>query len=86
MFGPDGKMYLSTGDIASAGLAQKTTDPHGKILRMNADATVPTDNPIAGSRVFARGVRSPVGADTDPMTGALWSGDLGPACAMRRTW
>jgi glucose/arabinose dehydrogenase/streptogramin lyase len=80
MFGPDGKLYLSTGDIRSAGLAQKTADPHGKILRMNADGTVPADNPIAGSRVFARGLRSPVGADADPVTGTLWSGDLGPSC------
>jgi glucose/arabinose dehydrogenase len=80
MFGPDGKLYLSTGDIKSAALAQKTTDPHGKILRMNADGTVPTDNPIAGSRIYARGLRSPVGADADPVTGTLWSGDLGPSC------
>jgi glucose/arabinose dehydrogenase len=80
LFGPDGKMYLATGDIGSATHSQKTVDQHGKILRMNADASIPADNPIAGSRVFARGVRSPVGADADPVTGVLWSGDLGPGC------
>jgi glucose/arabinose dehydrogenase len=79
-FGADGKMYLALGDINAAATAQKTADPHGKILRMNADATIPPDNPIAGSRVFARGVRSPVGMDGDPVTGILWSGDLGPGC------
>ena len=80
LFGPDGKMYLATGDIGSATHSQKAADQHGKILRMNADASIPADNPIAGSLVFARGVRSPVGADADPVTDVLWSGDLGPGC------
>jgi glucose/arabinose dehydrogenase len=80
LFGADGKMYLSVGDIGSPTVAQKATDPHGKILRMNPDATIPTDNPVAGSRVYARGLRSPVGADVDPETGVIWGGDLGPSC------
>jgi glucose/arabinose dehydrogenase len=80
LFGPDGKMYLIGGDIGSTSLAQKMSDPHGKVLRMNPDATIPVDNPVSGSRVFARGLRSPVGADVDPTTGVLWSGDLGPSC------
>jgi glucose/arabinose dehydrogenase len=79
-FGPDGRMYLGVGDTGQAGLAQRSSDPHGKILRMNANASVPADNPIAGSRVFARGVRNPLGSDFDPATGALWTTDSGVTC------
>ncbi len=79
-FGPDGKLYLSVGDIGSPGLAQTTADPHGKVLRMNANTAVPADNPIAGSRLFARGVRDPVGADFEPVTGVLWNTDSAVTC------
>jgi glucose/arabinose dehydrogenase len=79
-FGPDGKLYLSVGDIGSPGLAQTISDAHGKILRMNANASVPADNPIAGSLVFARGLRDPIGADFEPDTGVLWNTDSAVTC------
>ena len=79
-FGPDGKLYASIGDIGSSNLAQRFVDPHGKVLRMNANATVPSDNPVAGSHVFARGVRNPLGADFEPETGVLWNTDSAVTC------
>ena len=49
-FGPDGKLYVAVGDNANGANAQSLTTRHGKILRINADGTIPADNPtsIAG--------------------------------------
>ena len=80
VFGPDGKLYLGLGDIGSSSLAQRATDPHGKVLRMNADGSVPKDNPTPGSRIFARGFRNPMGGAFEPLTGRLWNTDAGPSC------
>lgn len=61
-FGSDGKLYVSLGDEHDAGAAQDTSDPRGKILRYNADGTVPADNPFgAGDPVWAYGFRNPYG-------------------------
>ncbi len=46
-FGPDGKLYISIGDRAVQANSQDTTDnPFGKFIRLNADGTIPTDNPF----------------------------------------
>ena len=45
-FGPDGKLYISTGDNGDPPTSQSLTSDHGKILRVNKDGTVPTDNPF----------------------------------------
>ena len=46
-FGPDGKMYISIGDRAIQSNSQDVTNnPFGKTLRLNADGTIPTDNPL----------------------------------------
>lgn len=77
-FGPDGKLYVSMGDAAEPELAQQRGSPAGKILRLNADGSVPADNPFAGSAVYSLGHRNPQGLAWD-RTGRLIAADHGPS-------
>ncbi|HYG82020.1 MAG TPA: PQQ-dependent sugar dehydrogenase, partial [Pyrinomonadaceae bacterium] len=45
-FGPDGKLYIAVGENATPSNAQTLSNLHGKILRINADGTIPADNPF----------------------------------------
>src|SRR5438105_4349388 len=47
-FGPDGKLYALGGDAANSASAQDLSGPNGKVLRINPDGTVPSDNPFVG--------------------------------------
>ncbi len=78
LFGPDGKLYVTVGEVTQDLLAQDLNSPHGKILRINPDGTVPPDNPIPGSRVWALGLRNSFGLAFHPATGDLWATDNGP--------
>ena len=85
-FGPDGKLYVEIGDFCSwdcSGnpLAQDRTNLAGKILRMNSDGSVPSDNPF-GSLVYAYGYRNGVGMDFSS-TGKLIATMAGPDCCDR---
>ena len=61
-FGPDGKLYATLGEEHQAAAAQDTKDPRGKVLRYNADGSVPADNPYgSGNPVWAFGFRNPFG-------------------------
>ncbi len=89
-FGPDGKLYITTGDstVASEGDPEPDTNPrsesqnpnslNGKVLRVNKDGTIPADNPTAGSPVWARGLRNTFGTTFHPDTGDLWGTENGP--------
>jgi glucose/arabinose dehydrogenase len=76
-FGPDGKLYVTTGDAAQPGLAQDTSSLAGKILRINTDGAVPADNPFPGSPVYSYGHRNPQGLAWNPETGQLYATEHG---------
>jgi glucose/arabinose dehydrogenase len=78
-FGPDGKLYLTVGEIFAPDLAQDMTVLNGKILRMNDDGSVPSDNPIPGSFIYSLGHRNPQGLAFNPETNQLWSTEHGPS-------
>lgn len=78
-FGPDGKLYITTGDAANASLAQDLNSLAGKILRINPDGTIPDDNPLANSPVYSYGHRNPQGLDWDPLTKILVATEHGPS-------
>ncbi|ROO59430.1 glucose/arabinose dehydrogenase [Micromonospora sp. Llam0] len=75
-FGPDGMLYVGTGDAGERGAAQDPTGLAGKILRVRPDGTVPADNPLAGSPVFSFGHRNVQGLAWDP-DGQLYASEFG---------
>ncbi|HYV25221.1 MAG TPA: PQQ-dependent sugar dehydrogenase [Pyrinomonadaceae bacterium] len=83
-FGPDGKLYITTGDATDRELAQKLDSLAGKILRLNDDGTVPKDNPFVGQQnarpeIWAYGSRNSQGIDFQPGTNLLWETEHGPS-------
>jgi glucose/arabinose dehydrogenase len=76
-FGPDGKLYVTTGDAGETSLAQNLNSPNGKILRVNPDGSVPSDNPFSNSYVYSYGHRNPQGISWDHL-GNLWATEHGP--------
>ena len=77
-FGPDEKIYITTGDSTNVNLSQKIDSLAGKILRINADGTIPSDNPFESSPVFSYGHRNPQGIDWNE-NGILVSSEHGPS-------
>lgn len=78
-FGPDGKIYVSTGDSETPELAQNTKSLAGKLLRLNDDGTIPDDNPIPESPVYSYGHRDIQGFAWHPITKKLYASEHGPA-------
>jgi len=78
-FGPDGKLYWTMGDAQTARLAQSLSSLNGKILRLNADGTIPTDNPFPNSYVYSYGHRNPQGLAWQSKTQRLYSTEHGPS-------
>lgn len=76
-FGPDGKLYVTTGDAARRTLAQDTESLAGKILRMNDDGSTPDGNPF-GNLIWSYGHRNPQGITWDDQ-GRMWSVEHGPS-------
>lgn len=88
-FGPDGYLYIATGDGGGAGdtanNAQTLTSLLGKLLRIDIDSpiyTIPQSNPFVGvassrAEVWAYGLRNPWRFSFDRATGDLWIADVG---------
>lgn len=75
-FGPDGKLYVATGEAGSPALAQDPSSLGGKILRLDPDGSIPADNPDAASPVFSLGHRNVQGLAWDG-AGRLWVSEYG---------
>ena len=82
-FGADGKLYVTVGDNVQTAKAQSMTTLLGKVLRLNPDGSIPTDNPFYTSAtgvyraIWARGLRNPYTADVDADTGRYFINDVG---------
>ena len=83
-FGPDGKLYVTTGDAAEKELGQKLDTLAGKTMRLNDDGTVPPDNPFVGRpgarpEIWTYGHRNSQGLDFQPGTGLMFQTEHGPS-------
>jgi glucose/arabinose dehydrogenase len=86
-FGDDGKLYIAVGDNARGSNAQTLANLLGKMLRMNTDGSIPTDNPFYDTAsgqnrlIWALGLRNPFTFSIDPVTQRLFINDVG-----QNTW
>ncbi|HEY7283161.1 MAG TPA: PQQ-dependent sugar dehydrogenase [Actinomycetota bacterium] len=80
LFGPDGKLYAVAGETGDSGLAQDPNSLGGKVLRMNPDGSIPSDNPFGPkSYVDSLGHRNSFGLCVNPHDGDLWETENGPS-------
>jgi aldose sugar dehydrogenase len=83
-FGPDGQLYITTGDATDRNLAQKMDSLSGKTLRLNDDGTVPKDNPFVNQKgarpeIWTTGHRNAQGLDWQPGTNLMFQTEHGPS-------
>ncbi len=80
VFGPDGYLYVTTGDAEQPNLAQDKNSLNGKILRVKDDGSLPEDNPF-GNAVYSYGHRNAQGLAWDAK-GNLWATEHGRSGAL----
>ena len=86
-FGPDGKLYVAVGENATPQNAQTLSNRLGKVLRINSDGSIPTDNPFfntatgANRSIWALGLRNPFTFAFQPGTSRMFINDVG-----QNTW
>jgi glucose/arabinose dehydrogenase len=82
-FGPDGKLYIGVGENANGANSQTLSNLLGKMLRINADGTIPTNNPFYNTTtgnnraIWALGLRNPFTFAFQPGTTRLFINDVG---------
>ena len=82
-FGPDAKLYIGVGENANGANSQTLSNLLGKVLRINADGTIPTDNPFYNTAsgnnraIWALGLRNPFTFAFQPGTTRLFINDVG---------
>jgi glucose/arabinose dehydrogenase len=82
-FGPDEKLYIAVGDNANGSNAQTLNNLLGKMLRINANGTIPNDNPFFNQAtgnnraIWTRGLRNPYTFAFQPGTGRSFINDVG---------
>jgi glucose/arabinose dehydrogenase len=82
-FGSDGKLYITAGENANSANSQTLGNLLGKILRLNADGSIPTDNPFYNTAsgvnraIWAMGLRNPFTFAVQPGTGRIFLNDVG---------
>jgi glucose/arabinose dehydrogenase len=75
-FGPDGMLYVTTGDASNTALSPQQDSLGGKILRITPDGAIPPDNPDPDSPVYSSGHRNVQGIAWDA-EGNLWASEFG---------
>jgi glucose/arabinose dehydrogenase len=85
-FGPDGKLYVTIGENAVSSNAQLLTNPKGKILRLNSDGSIPTDNPFYDDgnpntgnddRIWCYGLRNSFDFTFSPVNDSIYASENG---------
>ncbi len=86
-FGPDGKLYAAVGENANGANAQSFGNLLGKMLRINKDGSIPTDNPFYGTAsgqnrlIYSLGLRNPFTFAFNPVLSQMFINDVG-----QNTW
>lgn len=86
-FGPDGKLYVAVGDNANSANSQTLSNRLGKMLRINANGSIPSDNPFFNTAsgdnrsIWALGLRNPFTFAFQAGTGRMFINDVG-----QNTW
>ena len=85
LFGPDGNLWITSGENGNPDYSQQRANLRGKILRIEPGGGIPSGNPF-GTRIYAFGIRNSFGLAFDPRTGRAWESENGPECNDEINW